>query len=565
MRWDAERFTLLQDIVEGRLHMILHGYNRRILFNVVRSVQPDELRWMLGAPDPEREMAAGVTAILTRAIIWFAQPQVAHRLPDGAGIRLTEDELTQLSGLPEQLARLFALSVLTHNAEAAFRGASKGLQLKLDQIGRPAEPEITSVDNERGWAWEPDPELMTAMAEYDARRRRTDATVTGLPATQALQRGGVFWLAAGIYDLPLTVTYANGQEHTTRHFMVRPVDISARLKHLAALDAQFAVTFGLSVEAFGRICQSLAGSVFRLAALEELELRPMHGGRQRTRSRLRTDDPRLDSAPTYLHEVLSEGSLRASRSDWSDTLSKAYYDNHKSASPAAIDTFLKVFTSSAARNDPRLLQPALFHELERNTLVLDLARAKDFVDLCFYALITHSDRADPDSMKGRTRGKRFETYAREVLCTRLGLTPPFPVDPGYKLAKAGLSDGEVDFCFLRDTVLVHIDMKAWRRNIDYHRGVHQAVRNRVDNVTRQLRKQVEPRGEELRRLLQERGLRIDTVVNLLCVADAEYIPPGPKLRYGGIPRVLTAEEIADLILNRSRWKTVLRAAHASMA
>jgi hypothetical protein len=143
----------------------------------------------------------------------------------------------------------------------------------------------------------------------------------------------------------------------------------------------------------------------------------MHGGRQRARSRLRTDDPRLVSAPTYLHEVLSEGSLRASRSDWSDTLSKAYYDNHQSASPAAIDTFLKVFTSSAARNDPRLLQPALFHELERNTLVLDLARAEDFVDLCFYALITDSDRADHDSMKGGSRGKRFETYARGSLHT----------------------------------------------------------------------------------------------------------------------------------------------------
>jgi hypothetical protein len=39
MRWDAERFSLLQEIVEGRLHMIMHGYNRRILFNVVRSVQ----------------------------------------------------------------------------------------------------------------------------------------------------------------------------------------------------------------------------------------------------------------------------------------------------------------------------------------------------------------------------------------------------------------------------------------------------------------------------------------------------------------------------------------------
>jgi hypothetical protein len=299
--------------------------------------------------------------------------------------------------------------------------------------------------------------------------------------------------------------------------------------------------------------------VFRLAAIDALHLGPERRGRQRARSRLCAGDPRLDIAPSYLHEVLSEGSLRASRADWLDTLSKPYYSGHEPADAAAIDSFISAFTSSAD-NDPHMLQPVLFHELGPDTLLFDMVLATDFVDFCYRSL-----NVGRSGVEGKIRGRQFEEFARHVLCTQLHLTPPFPVPPGYKLNKSGLKDNEVDFCFFRRNVLVHIDMKSFCRNIDYHRGTHKAVRNRISNVIRQLQEHVEPRGEQLRLLLQQRGHQVDTVVNLLCVADVEYVPPGPQLRYGDAPRVLTAEEISRLIADRKRWNDVVRAARECSA
>jgi hypothetical protein len=559
-RFDAERFSLLQELCVGRLQMLLHGSDRRVLFNTARSFQPDELRRLLGTPDPDRLLISYITGLSTRSIVRYAESRAARRLSSRPGIRLTPAEVNHLSDeLPEQLARLFALCALTSQAENAFRGAGKGMRLQLDADGRPVEPEPGSPDSGVGWAWVPDPKLMAAVNEYDARRRRTDGSVAGLPAPETFGEDCIVWLTAGIYDLPLTMTYPDGQKHTTQHFMVRLRDISARLQQLADLDAQFTAEFGLSVDAFGRICKSLAQSVLRLAAIDAVRLSPERRGRQHASCRLRRDDPRLETAPAYLHEVLSEGSLRASRAHWLDTLSKPYYAGHKAADSTAIDSFLSAFTSSPD-NDPYMLRPVLFHEIGRDTLLFDLVLATDFVDLCYRSLNVGRKGAE-----GQMRGRQFEKYARHVLCTQLGLKPPFPVPPGYKLNKAGLNDTEVDFCFFRSNVLVHIDMKSFCRNLNYHRGVYKAVRNRISDVTKQLRDEVEPRGEQLRYLLQQRGYQVDTVVNLLCVADVEYVPPGPQLRYGDTPRVLTAEEIAQLIADRSRWNDMVRAARECSA
>lgn len=116
-----------------------------------------------------------------------------------------------------------------------------------------------------------------------------------------------------------------------------------------------------------------------------------------------------------------------------------------------------------------------------------------------------------------------------MLCTQLRLAPPFPVPPGYKLNKAGLKDNEVDFCFFRGNVLVHIDMKSFCRNLDYHRSAYKAVRNRISNVTKQLQDQVEPRGEQLRLLLQQRGHKVD-MRSPAAVRKEVMSRPGPHRR-----------------------------------
>jgi hypothetical protein len=218
-RFDAERFSLLQELSVGRLEMLLHGSNRRVLFNTARSLQPDELRLLLGAPDPDSTLLTQVTGLSTRAIIWYAESRAARRLSSQPGIVQTPAEIDHLSAeLPEQLARLFALCALISQAENAFRGAGKGMRLQLDATGRPAEPELGSLDGELGWLCVPDPELMAAVTEYDARRQRTDASVAGLPAPEAFGNDCVVWPTVGFYNLPLMVTYPDGQKHTTQHF-----------------------------------------------------------------------------------------------------------------------------------------------------------------------------------------------------------------------------------------------------------------------------------------------------------------------------------------------------------
>jgi hypothetical protein len=108
--------------------------------------------------------------------------------------------------------------------------------------------------------------------------------------------------------------------------------------------------------------------------------------------------------------------------------------------------------------------------------------------------------------------------------------------------------------------LVNIDMKAKTRSPDIHRGTYKPVRNRVSVFGEALLDRVDPRGRVLADLLRERGEPVDAVVSLLCTADVEYVPPGPSLRYGSVPRLLTAEEIADLVLDPDKWPHVVAAA-----
>ena len=131
-------------------------------------------------------------------------------------------------------------------------------------------------------------------------------------------------------------------------------------------------------------------------------------------------------------------------------------------------------------------------------------------------------------------------------------------------------ENEVDFCFVVGRTLVHLDMKSRRRNEAYHRGEHKAIRNQQSNLEDALLERVDPRGRVLLRLLREGGHRLDGVVNLLCVADVKFIAPDKaNLWYGETPRVLTPEEIAELVQDPQRWSEMTRLAqrpdHASPA
>lgn len=542
-RFDTERFERMLEITDGRMHLHLHGLNRRIMFNVVRSLSQRELRVLAGGKDWDASGIGQLVLEMTRAIVEYGRRGTDERAA-GQSIRLTDEDRVALADrVPEVVARIVLLAALRVQARFAYRWAGKGMRLRVDPSGRPVVGSF--------WEWEPDPEIRAAMAEYDARREATSwTTPTGLPVQRrdVGWEGGFPWFTAALCSAPVLVRYQRlNLTHTTNGFMVNMVDIAERLAHLADWDDEFTRMFGLSVAALRRVLRSLTMAMARNLGFDSLEFVDDEAG-DTLRVISRLADPG-DMAIEYLHEVLSEGSLRAPAELWVDTLTGRKSDGEEPPSVPEARAFLQAFTSNAG-GPQQELRPRLFHDLERQTLLLDLTLTSDFADLCYLAVVQGRDG----------RGSEFERYARQVIIERLGLTPPFPFPPGLKLAKLGRRDDEIDFCFRWGDVLVNVDMKAKTRNVAIHRGAHKPVRNRVSNFAEELLERVEPRGRVLAELLRERGAPVKAVVSLLCTADVEYVPPGPDLRYAGVPRLLTAEEITDLIRDPKRWTRVVAAA-----
>jgi hypothetical protein len=549
-KFDDTRFERLQEIIEQRLSRLLAKRSRRMIFNAVRSLSQSELRHFAGNHDMDTLTLGQIVIEATRAICWYAQPASRERQPDQP-IRLSRRERSQRHELPAVIARTIVPAALLVQADVAYRWAGKGMSLLLDPAGRP----LPADDSGLGWSWQPDAALGAAMAEYDTRRQNYWSTPTGMPVRglRSFEPGAVPWLAAGLYAVPVRVRYPMlDREHITEGFMTQPLNIAERLSHLDGVDDDLRLRFGLGADSLRRVCQALAGSVIQMMGLGRLDFGPVDNGVQIITS----DLTERSKAPDFLHEALGEGVLRAAPSIWVETLSRSYY-GAEPPSPDEATAFIKAFTSrrGTVRRD---LQPAIFHEIEKDMLVFDLAAAVEFVDLCYLSVV-----AGQEGQKENARGKQFEVVARQDLQERLALQPPFPVPPGYKLAKAGLADNEVDFCFWWNGVLVHMDMKSKTRGLEIFRGSFSPTRNRVSGWEAYLVNQVEPRGRALAGLLRDRGESVNAVVNFVCTADVEYIPPGPRLRYGDVPRVLTTAEIADLLKDEQRWAGVVMAARSA--
>jgi hypothetical protein len=541
--FDTNRFEELQALTDGRLQLQLQGQSRRIMFELLRSLSQAELQRLVGSPELDGQAISQILNEATRAIVEYGQWGLAEQTPAQL-TQLTDEELAALAGPGlEILVRTIILATVRVQAQIGYRSAGKGMKLRLDQSGRP-------MLEDASWVWEPDPELHAAMEEYDARRQAASwATPTGLPVrgSQDWQTGAFPWPTVALSPMPVRVRYPRlNREHTTYGYMILPVNIAERLAHLADWDHELTAMFGISPAALRRVCRALTNAVFSNLALGQLKFTNVTDDIMLLTSGL-ADANRL--APGYLHEVLAEGSLRAPKEIWIETLTTPRSEADEPPSIDEVNAFIRAFTSNVGGTQ-RELRPRLFHELERHTLLLDLSAATEFVDLCYLAVVQGRDG----------RGKAFERYARQLITERLGLVPPFPFQPGTKMAKLGLEDDEIDFCFRRGNVLVNIDMKAKTRSLDIHRGAYNQVRNRVSEFEKALLERVEPRGRVLADVLHKRGESVNAVVSLLCTADVEYVPPKPSLRYSGVPRLLTAEEIVDLVLDPDRWPRVVAAA-----
>lgn len=180
----------------------------------------------------------------------------------------------------------------------------------------------------------------------------------------------------------------------------------------------------------------------------------------------------------------------------------------------------------------------LFYDLDSAALLLDLSWWHDFREAVFRVATEGS--GDP----GNRRGDFFEDSARSRIIAALKLTAgeiPWPAGRDVFLGDRKL--GDVDFCFLRDGILVNLDMKGWLRSSSYHIGHHGAIDQKRDSFERYMLK-LEERGAELQRQLVANGAKIRERRDFLIVPSPIYLPPDqPLFWYGDQPRVITVNEI----------------------
>jgi len=546
-KYDTQRFERLLEIIDGRLELVLSQYDRRVAFSVARSIRPVELHFFLSVLDRPAGFHANVLLGVTRAIALYGRRRKSLRLENHTAAMVTTEELFSLQRrLPSNLARVFGLVVLRLNAATGLRRTGKGQRLSTI-------PRSSRTDVRTPWRFEPDPALEAAIEDYDIRRARAWG-VGGLDAVEGRLSTKFFWPVAVECSVPVTIDYrSRGVSHTTYSFMLSGRDVSNRATQLGDFKADFRQRFGLDLDDFIQLSKTLAKRIWHLTGFAALKQSKSKSGNLVFRSSLSEHDQRFPAAPSYLLSILSEAALRAPRQVWRETLA----GGNQSVSLEAADTFIDAFTAGPHR-DPAALAPVLFHDLEENSLVLDLLLMGQFFDLCFHAAV-----ASRDGATGKVKGALFENQARTTLIDRLGLeASDLPLASNYKLRKAGIKDGEVDFCFIVGSTLVQVEIKSWSRSVAYHRGDYFAIQRRLQKL-REVQQTVDNRGRILLDYLRQRHPHLDLCVNFICVADAEFVPADPTLHYGTVARVRTPGEIADLVQNEYEWTQVLTAARFS--
>lgn len=189
------------------------------------------------------------------------------------------------------------------------------------------------------------------------------------------------------------------------------------------------------------------------------------------------------------------------------------------------------------------------------SVAIDLLLAVQFFELCYTAVSRH------DKQK---RGPEFERRAIAELFRRLPLDRG---DPGVLVNHTIVEEsgpGEIDFCFPVGDVLVVLEIKSWSRTVEYHRGDRTEFTNRQNELRERLHRQADRYARAAVREVRTAGRDVSGAVSFLCTADVEFVAPGRRtLWYGDTPRVLTAVEIAELVLDPIRWRRV--AAFATLA
>jgi hypothetical protein len=83
--YDTGRFERLQEIVDGRLELLLNRYDRRVAFNIARAIMPFEVYYLVGsASEPPGDFFGKVLVGISRAVGLFGgYPRSVRRLHSG--------------------------------------------------------------------------------------------------------------------------------------------------------------------------------------------------------------------------------------------------------------------------------------------------------------------------------------------------------------------------------------------------------------------------------------------------------------------------------------------------
>ena len=566
------------EIADRHQREIASRYPRRFLVQAIRTIPLRVVRLMSQGLDDQTLL--DVIRLATKCAVISANRVRDDMICTEEGqhsLLVTPEELQNITeDLAGYLARFLGATYARIVGSQAFRSAGKGGRLRDPT---PVSEDVWAIFDKREIngiiivpcpVFERNEGLGRSIAEYDERRRRAQVMgSSGLAfAPHRLDSGGTGWLTVGIVgeaysDQAVEIYFPRPDlTITSDSYLVLPEGQASRYRTLSAFADLFPDRLGVSYEAFRCGCEAVAALVMEQTGLRHIDEPTLTSSGLRFQCMAPLTNENAFKAAGFIYELFARAALRGPRASYVDHISRALAANGIPEARVVAETFIGRFTwpskVDASLDDP--LNPALFFAVDPKTLMLDVLLMQEFFENCLRTLTCG------DGEPANRRAATFEQQCRDTLTDLLCLRPedvPFP--PNQNVVVLGKNYGDVDFDFVRNGILINLEMKSWQRSTKYFRGDPNAIANRINVITAQLMDKAEPRGLALLNFLKAKGLNLRGVITLACVASVEYVPPSPHpLRYGKVPRVLIAEEIAEIVNDRDRLEELFVLTQESM-
>lgn len=567
-RPDFEKVRELATLAERPLAASLGQVDRRLLFGILRDLP---LRWIAKVTgSDESPMTMQLIRMATKSVLSHAASgkiQVRETRPGTTALFIDPQEASALmKQLPFVMGGLLGTSIAQMECYNASRVVAQGAKIEEQS---PPFPSLRAMLSDRLIAKEAPkmrlaigPQLEASLRSILGRRKALEtSSISGLQVEFETEQDfeAWRWWTLGIPTLrgrwparhDLWIPQAElGLLQTS--YVIQPVSLQPIVRELELFEARFADTLGISFADLEWFTEGL----FRLVALhsgayaisESIEVSELH-----TRSVIDplglVDDPEI--ALKDAHDVWNRGAIRNSRTWFIETLFRVM-DGERDRN--AIDRLIRKFTSTEHLRD--WFQPWTFYEMNSEMIVLDLFEFADFHDRVL-SVVSATIQG-----QGDLRGDVFEHRCTQRILDAVGLSLSDPrVIRSHQMKFRERNYGDVDLAVVSGEVLINIDMKSRQKDFKYFYGGPETVRNRQSSLVRALEDKVTIRGEKLstvlnnEQLAKSRGLspaNITATYSFLCVAGPEFLARDePALWYGDVPRVLTPEELADLIKDPS--------------